>query len=114
MKLAIKAELVYTFAQATQVIANIEASHANDQTVLSESLDIQPPARLRSDKTPYGDRSIRASLSGEVAIRYQAVVENNLRQLLRMHTTKTAGLTHARGHGGFYDGGALREGQAAC
>jgi hypothetical protein len=89
MKLAIKAELVYTFAQATQVIANIEASHANDQTVLSESLDIQPPARLRSDKTPYGDRSIRASLSGEVAIRYQAVVENNLRQLL-----PTAGHQH--------------------
>jgi transglutaminase-like putative cysteine protease len=82
MKLAIKAELVYTFAQATQVIANIEASHANDQTILSESLDIQPPARLRSDKTSYGDRSIRASLSDEVAIRYQAVVENNLRQLL--------------------------------
>jgi hypothetical protein len=30
------------------------------------------------------------------------------------HTTKTARLVHARGHGGFYDGGALREGQAAC
>jgi hypothetical protein len=60
-----------------------------DQTVLSESLDIQPPARLRSDKTPCGDRSIRASLSGEVAIRYQAVVENNLRQML-----PTAGHQH--------------------
>jgi hypothetical protein len=56
----------------TQVIANIEASHTNDQTIFSESLDIQPPARLRSDKTPCGDRSIRASLSDEVAI--QSVV----------------------------------------
>jgi transglutaminase-like putative cysteine protease len=82
MKLAIKAELVYTFAPETQVIANIEASHTGDQMILSETLDIQPPVRWLSDKTPYGDRSMRASLSGEVAIRYQAVVENNLRQLL--------------------------------
>src|SRR2546430_422209 len=82
MKLLIKAELVYAFAQATQVIAIIEASHTSDQKILSESLDIQPPALLLFDKTPYGDRSIRASFSGEVAIRYQAVVENNLRQLL--------------------------------
>jgi transglutaminase-like putative cysteine protease len=82
MKLAIKAELVYTFAPETQVIANIEASHTSDQMILSETLDIQPPVRWLSDKTPYGDRSMRASLSGEVAIRYQAVVENNLRQLL--------------------------------
>lgn len=82
MKLSIRAELVYQFAQATQIIANIEAAHTGDQTVLSESLDIQPPVRLITDKTPYGDRSVRASLSGEVVIRYQAVVENNLRQLL--------------------------------
>jgi len=32
MKLSIKAELVYTFAPATQIIANIEASQSNDQT----------------------------------------------------------------------------------
>jgi transglutaminase-like putative cysteine protease len=82
MKLAINAELVYTFAPQTQVIANIEASHTGDQMILSETLDIQPPVPWLSDKTPYGDRSMRASLSGEVAIRYQAVVENNLRQLL--------------------------------
>jgi transglutaminase-like putative cysteine protease len=82
MKISIKAELVYTFAPTTQIIANIEASQSNDQTVLSESLNIQPPIQLLSDKTPYGDRRIRTSLSGEVAILYQAVVENNLRQLL--------------------------------
>jgi transglutaminase-like putative cysteine protease len=82
MKLSIKAKLVYSFAEATQVIANLEASHTSDQLILSESLDIQPPARVLSDKTPYGDRRIRASLSGEVTIRYQAIVENKLRQLL--------------------------------
>lgn len=82
MKLSIRAELVYDFAEATQVIANLEASQTSDQTIMSESLDVQPPARLLSDKTAYGDRRIRASLSGEVSIRYLATVENNLRQLL--------------------------------
>ena len=82
MKLAIKAELAYSFAPSTQVIANIEASHSCDQTILSESLDIQPQVQVLSDATPHGDRSIRAAFSGNVTILYQAVVENNLRQLL--------------------------------
>jgi transglutaminase-like putative cysteine protease len=82
MKLSIAAELVYSFAQATQIIANLEASQASDQTILSESLEVQPPTHILSDQTPYGDRRIRAALSGEVTIRYVAVVENNLRQLL--------------------------------
>jgi transglutaminase-like putative cysteine protease len=82
MKLSIKAELVYNFAQDTQIIANLEASQTSDQTIVSESLDVQPPAKLLSDKTSYGDRRIRASLSGEVTIRYLAVVENKLRPLL--------------------------------
>lgn len=80
MKLSIEAELVYTFANETQVIANLEASRTSDH--LSEALDIQPPTKFLSDTTPYGDRSIRASLSGDVTIRYTAVVENRLRQLL--------------------------------
>ena len=82
MKLSIEAELVYNFVDDTQVIANLEASRTSDQIILSESLDIQPPAKFLSDTTPYGDRSIRASLSGDVTIRYSALVENNLRQLL--------------------------------
>jgi transglutaminase-like putative cysteine protease len=82
MKLSIKAELVYQFAQTSQIIANLEASHTGDQMILSESLEIQPPAKLLSDETPYGDRRIRASLSGEVTIRYLSVVENKVRQLL--------------------------------
>jgi hypothetical protein len=35
VKLSIKAELAYSFADATQIIANIEASHTSDQSVLS-------------------------------------------------------------------------------
>jgi hypothetical protein len=72
----------YSFADATQIIANIEASHTSDQAILSESLDIQPPAKILSDKTASGDRRIRASLSGNVNIRYMALVENNVRRLL--------------------------------
>lgn len=82
MKLSIEAQLVYNFTEGTQVIANLEASRTSDQIILSESLDIQPPAKILSDTTPYGDRSIRASLSGDVTIGYTALVENNLRQLL--------------------------------
>jgi hypothetical protein len=49
VKLSIKAELTYQFADATQIIANIEASHTADQSILSETLDIQPPAKVLSD-----------------------------------------------------------------
>jgi len=82
VKLSIKSELVYSFADSTQIIANIEASYTSDQVILSESLDIQPPTKILSGKTPYGDRSIRASLCGQVTVRYLAEVENNVRQLL--------------------------------
>src|ERR1700735_703324 len=81
VKLSIKAELTYQFADATQIIANIEASHTADQSILSETLDIQPPAKVLSDKTAYGERRIRASLSGDVNIRYEEIVDNNGRRL---------------------------------
>jgi transglutaminase-like putative cysteine protease len=82
MKLSIEAELVYAFAKDTQIIAILEASRTSDQIILSELLDIQPAAKILSDTTASGDRRIRASLSGDVTIRYTATVENNLRQLL--------------------------------
>ena len=51
MQLSIQSELVYSFADSTQIIANIEASHTSDQVILSEALDIQPPVKLLSDKS---------------------------------------------------------------
>lgn len=74
--------VAYSFPDATQIIASIEASHTSDQSILSETLDIQPPAKVLSDKTAYGDRRMRASLSRDVNIRYVALVENNVRRLL--------------------------------
>jgi hypothetical protein len=98
MKLSIEAELVYNFANETQVIANLEASRTSDQLILSESLDIQPPAQILSDTTPCGDRRIRAALSGNVTIRYAAVVENNLRQLLPPQRRLCRGREQCRDH----------------
>lgn len=82
MKLSIKAELIYSFPQATQIIAAIEAAHTPDQLILSDKLEIEPTTKLLRDEMSWGDRKVRASLSGEVAIRYEAIVENNIRQLL--------------------------------
>jgi len=82
MKLSIEAELAYNFVDDTQVIACLEASQTSDQIILSESLDIQPPTKFLSDSTLFGDRIIRASLIGDVVVRYKALVENKLRQLL--------------------------------
>jgi hypothetical protein len=45
MKPSIDAELVYNFTQDAQIIANLQASRTSDQTILSESLDIQPQAQ---------------------------------------------------------------------
>jgi transglutaminase-like putative cysteine protease len=89
MKISVKAELVYSFAEATQVIASIEAAHSDDQSVVSEVLDIEPAVNLLRDEMSWGDRKIRASFSGQVTIRYQAIVDNRVRQLL-----PTAGRQH--------------------
>jgi transglutaminase-like putative cysteine protease len=82
MKLSIEAELTYKFANETQIIANLEASLTSDQRILSESLHVEPKTKILSDTTASGDRRIRASLSGDATIRYNAVVENDFRQLL--------------------------------
>ena len=61
---------------------SIEAAHSGDQSVISEILDIQPSVPLLRDEMSWGDRRIRASFSGQVTIRYEAIVDNKLRQLL--------------------------------
>lgn len=82
MKLAIHAELVYAFAESTQVIACIEASRSADQDIVEESLVITPAAERTDDVDLSGDRRLRTSLQGQVAIVYDAVVENRQRQIL--------------------------------
>ena len=67
----------YCLGNDTQIIANLEASRTSDQTILSEAPNFQPQTKVLSDTTPSGDRRIWASLSGNVGIRYTAVIENN-------------------------------------
>lgn len=83
MQLRVRAELLYGFQSATQVMASIEAARSADQTVLSESLTVGGGAAVVSDHDDAtGQRQIRTCLSGEVTILYEAVVDNGLRALL--------------------------------
>jgi transglutaminase-like putative cysteine protease len=82
MKLTIRTELVYTFAEATQIIASIEAARSADQDIIEEDLVFEPAAELVQSQDLSGDRRLRACLSGQTSIVYTASVENRLRQLL--------------------------------
>lgn len=79
MKLSIRTELVYRFGEATDAVLMVQAAHAPGQTVLSESLVTSPDIAFRQDVDPAsGDRMLRARLSGEVALTYEATVDNGL------------------------------------
>jgi transglutaminase-like putative cysteine protease len=80
--LTIRAELVYAFSQPTQLIAAVEAAQSADQTILEETLEIDPPAELTRDRSATGERRFRARVSGDVTIRYTATVDNGVRPLL--------------------------------
>jgi len=82
MRITIQSDLVYDFAEETQVIACIEASRSTDQDILEETLEIEPRAECVSDVDLSGDRRLRTVLAGKVAIRYRALVENRMRQVL--------------------------------
>ncbi|KPF63185.1 transglutaminase [Bosea sp. AAP35] len=83
MKLNVAATLLYGFDSDTQVIAAIEAARSPDQTVISESLVISSNALLVRDQDPVtGERRFRTALSGQVEIRYQALVDNGDRKPL--------------------------------
>lgn len=81
MKLSVRAELVYEFQSATQVIAAIEAARSPDQTVISESLQVSGEPELMQSELE-GERRFRTSLDGERTITYEAVVDNGLRRVL--------------------------------
>ena len=82
MKLNIAVELEYSFKEATQILACIEASRSTDQEILAEELRVAPSSKLFRDKDFAGDRRFRSEVNGLVTISYTATVENKLRQLL--------------------------------
>jgi transglutaminase-like putative cysteine protease len=77
MKLRVRAELVYRFVPATDAIYQIEVAHWPGQEILEESLVTNPPVTFHEDKDAvFGARTLRAHLEGDVALVYEAVVDN--------------------------------------
>ncbi|MCU4180102.1 transglutaminase-like domain-containing protein [Bosea sp. BH3] len=81
MKIRASATLSYRFPDATQIIGLIQCARSPDQAILSEALQVAPEAQLITDDDGF-TRRIRACLSGEVTISYEAEVDNGRRSLL--------------------------------
>lgn len=80
MKLRVSAELRYDFLPGTEAIVAVQAAKSADQTVLSETLTIDPPVKMVLDPPDaYGERRVRARVGGEVRLRYEAIVDNGRR-----------------------------------
>lgn len=77
MKLRIRSELVYRFDPPTDAIYQIHAAHWPGQRVIEETLVTTPDTQFHQDETrDFGARPLRARLSGEVSVLYDAVVDN--------------------------------------
>jgi transglutaminase-like putative cysteine protease len=79
MKLRVRANLVYRFDPPTDAIYQIHVAHWPGQTILEERLEVTPTTDFIEDEdAEFGARTLRAHLSGEVAVVYEAVVENGV------------------------------------
>ncbi len=79
MKLRVRAELVYRFDPPTDAIYQIQVAHWPGQDILHESLTVSPPVDFHEDKdAEFGARTLRAHLSGEVTLTYEATVDNGV------------------------------------
>jgi hypothetical protein len=68
----------------------------------AEIYDVNWKAAKIIDKSTYKiNRRTGLVVTSLVAIGHEL---NTIKELLRLHTTKTVGLPHARGHGELYDG----------
>ncbi|MDP2260294.1 MAG: transglutaminase family protein [Caulobacter sp.] len=76
MILKIEARLVYRFDQRCEVLLLLEAARSADQTVLSESLRIEPQVEIaRLDDRVTGERRAVLVAEGDLTISYDASVE---------------------------------------
>ena len=77
MKIRVRADLVYRFDPPTDAIYKIQVAHWPGQTVIEERLVTNPPQDFHEDEdADFGARTLRARLSGEVAVTYEALVDN--------------------------------------
>ncbi|NBB51405.1 transglutaminase family protein [Rhizobium sp. CRIBSB] len=76
MKLRVRSQLVYHFEPPTDAIFQIQAADWPGQTIVEETLTATPGVDFTKDHHADGSRSLRARLSGEVSVTYEAVVDN--------------------------------------
>jgi transglutaminase-like putative cysteine protease len=77
MKIHVRAELVYRFDPPTDAIYKVHAAHWPGQAIIDERLTIEPAAAFTEDlDEEFGARTLRAHLAGEVALTYEATVDN--------------------------------------
>ena len=77
MKIRVRAELVYRFDPPTDAIYKIQVANWPGQNILDETLTTTPHvAFLHDQDDEFGARTLRAHLEGEVAMVYEAVVDN--------------------------------------
>ena len=79
MKIRVRAELVYRFDPPTDAIYKIQVANWPGQNILEERLTTTPAVEFLHDQDDeFGARTLRAHLQGEVALVYEAVVDNGL------------------------------------
>ena len=77
MKIRVRAELVYRFDPPTDAIYKIQVANWPGQNILEETLTTTPHVEFLHDQDDeFGARTLRAHLQGEVAMLYEAVVDN--------------------------------------
>jgi len=77
MKIRVRSELVYRFDPPTDAIYQIQVARWPGQNILDETLTVSPDTTFQEDQdTEFGARTLRAHLSGEVTLTYQATVDN--------------------------------------
>lgn len=81
MKLHVRSELIYRFDPPTDAIYLIQAAQWPGQNVIEERLTASSGVEFHEDIDPdFGARTLRAHLSGEVKVVYEALVDNGLLQ----------------------------------
>ncbi|MFJ6023221.1 transglutaminase family protein [Brevundimonas sp. NPDC092305] len=77
MKIRVRAELVYRFEPPTDAIYKIQVARWPGQNILEERLTTSPQVQFIEDEDDeFGARTLRAHLSGEVSLTYEALVDN--------------------------------------
>jgi transglutaminase-like putative cysteine protease len=77
MRIRVRADMTWRFDPPTHAIYKIQVAHWPGQHVLEERLVTAPPVEfIENEDDEFGARTLRAQLSGEVALTYEAVVDN--------------------------------------